>query len=240
MRDAQAPVEMVDLDMDDSDAPPVAEPQPFIVGVDLGQAQDYTAIAVVEEVRTGTLDERNRAHVERLLHLRYLERIPLGTRYPAVIRHVLGLLDSSPLSREVPLVVDKTGVGSAVVDMFTAAGVQPIAVTITGGNEVIREAHHAKVPKRELVSALVALYHGGRLKVAEGLPLVPKLVDELLNFRIKVNLKSGHDSYEAWRESVHDDLVLAVALACWHAENRPAPVEPLDPTVVGWMQKWHR
>jgi hypothetical protein len=41
-----------------------------------------------------------------------------------------------------------------------------------------------------------------------------------VNFKVKVNLATGHDSYEAWRESVHDDLVLAVALACWHGENR--------------------
>src|SRR5207248_9444448 len=152
MSTRQPPVEMVDLDLGAPVAPD-GETARFVVGVDLGQAQDYTAIAVVEEVRTGTLDERNRVHGERVLHLRYLERVPLGTRYPAVIRHVLGLLDSPPLSREMPLVVDKTGVGSAVVDIFTAAGVPPIAVTITGGNEVIREARNVRVPKRELVSA---------------------------------------------------------------------------------------
>jgi hypothetical protein len=189
-------------------------------------------------VRSATLDGRNRVEVEHALHLRYLERIALGTRYPAIVGHVLGLLDRSPLSRETPLVVDRTGVGSAVVDLFTAAGVRPYALTITGGDQVIREPYHIKVPRRELVGQLVALYHGGRLKVAGSLPLVPALVDELLNFRIKVNLKTGHDSYEAWRESVHDDLVLTVALACWHAENTPAPIQPLDPTVVGWLQNY--
>jgi hypothetical protein len=29
-----------------------------------------------------------------------------------------------------------------------------------------------------------------------------------------------HDSYNAWRESIHDDLVLAVALAAWYAERQ--------------------
>jgi hypothetical protein len=227
------PIEMVDLD-----GPPAPEPPHFVVGVDLGQSQDFTALAIVEEVRTATMDEGTRLQVERALHLRYLERVPLGTRYPDVIAHVLGLLDRPPLSREMPLVVDRTGVGSAVVDMFTAAGVRPYAVTITGGDAVVSEAYHVKLPKRELVGQLVALYHGGRLKVAESLPLVPTLVEELLNFRVKVNLKTAHDSYEAWRESVHDDLILAVALACWHAENTPEPIVPLDPSVVNWLQQW--
>ena len=58
---------------------------------------------------------------------------------------------------------------------------------------------------------------GERLKVAKGLPEAMTLINELLNFRVKINLKTAHDSYEAWREGVHDDLVLSVALACWTA-----------------------
>ena len=34
--------------------------------------------------------------------------------------------------------------------------------------------------------------------------------------RVKVSA-SGHESFAAWREGTHDDLVLAVALACWRA-----------------------
>jgi hypothetical protein len=56
--------------------------------------------------------------------------------------------------------------------------------------------------------------------VAEGLTLWPALKEELLNFRRKINLKTAHDSYEHWRESDHDDLVLATALACWWATQR--------------------
>jgi hypothetical protein len=36
---------------------------------------------------------------------------------------------------------------------------------------------------------------------------------------VKINIATGHDSYEAWREGDHDDLVLAVALACWTGER---------------------
>jgi hypothetical protein len=44
----------------------------------------------------------------------------------------------------------------------------------------------------------------------------------MLNFKRKINLKTAHDSYEHWRETDHDDLVLATALACWGAARRKA------------------
>jgi hypothetical protein len=59
----------------------------------------------------------------------------------------------------------------------------------------------------------------GQLKIAEALQLAPVLRRELLNFKVKINIATGHDSYEAWREGDHDDLVLAVALACWCGER---------------------
>jgi hypothetical protein len=43
---------------------------------------------------------------------------------------------------------------------------------------------------------------------------------ELQHFKVKINTQTGHDSYEAWRESDHDDLVLAIALSLWFAERR--------------------
>src|SRR4051794_36787501 len=52
------------------------------------------------------------------------------------------------------------------------------------------------------------------------------LQEELINFRVKVSL-AGRDSYGAsaeWREGNHDDLVLALALALWHGENRVTPI----------------
>ena len=44
------------------------------------------------------------------------------------------------------------------------------------------------------------------------IPAIPTLVQELLAFRVKIDPLTAHDSYGAWREGAHDDLVLAVAL----------------------------
>src|SRR5665213_190738 len=108
------------------------------MGVDLGQIADFTAICILE--RKDVTIPKPRPHIEHTYDLRYLERPPLGTKYPAIVEQVIGLLDKPPLSRQTtPLCVDRTGVGRAVTDMFTDAGLRPHAITITGGDAVNKE-----------------------------------------------------------------------------------------------------
>ncbi|MBT9174209.1 MAG: hypothetical protein DDT21_02620 [Syntrophomonadaceae bacterium] len=214
----------------------------FFIGLDLGQAQDYTAISVVEKLKVPTGEKRvawagiggglygpgrrSLREVDKTVthyHLRCLERPRLGTPYPAIVERVGKLMGNEPLKGKTHLVVDSTGVGAPVVDLLEQAGLHPVAVTITGGDSVSRDGDHYSVPKRDLVSTLQVLFQGGRLKIAEGLPEAGTLVQELLSFRVKIDLKSAHDAYEPWREGIHDDLVLAVALACWYGENQVVP-----------------
>ena len=188
----------------------------YYVGLDLGQAQDYTAIAVAEDV---TQEEE----AEKTLHIRHLERFR-HRLYPDVADYVERLLDSPQLKDRAELVIDATGVGPAVTDIFSRRGRSFAAVKIHGGDA----EHQApdgthRVPKRNLVSSLQVLLQSGRLKIASSLELAEVLKAELLNFRVKVNASTAHDSYEAWREGDHDDLVLAAALACWGA-SRPGPI----------------
>lgn len=185
----------------------------FTVGVDLGQASDYTAIAVIE--RTSAAD------VVRY-DCRHLERVRIGTPYPEVASRVREMMNADALSRRSSLVVDATGVGRPVVDMLRNHGLAPVPITITGGDTVSRDGAGFRVPKRDLVGVVQVLLQTGRLKFAADLGSVPKLVDELMAFKVKINAATAHDSYGSWREGSHDDLVLAVAVACWYAEKRQA------------------
>lgn len=65
--------------------------------------------------------------------------------------------------------------------------------------------------------AVQAPLEKGLLKVAAGLPLADRLERELKQFRVKISAK-GSDTFGALRESDHDDLVVALALALrgWH------------------------
>jgi hypothetical protein len=201
----------------------------FYVGLDLGQSADYTALAVVHSGKE--VDEEGQA--KTFLHLRHLERYPLRTPYTYVADGVATLMRSEVLNRDeydptrgriakakVELLVDKTGVGVAVTDLLKERGLKFTAVTIHGGERVTRSKGAYHVPKLDLVAALEVPFHTETLKVAEGLELWGALREELQNFRRRVNTKTAHALIEHWRETDHDDLVLAAALACWGATGR--------------------
>ena len=215
-----------------------------LVGVDLGQQRDYTAISITERVLMPTGEFNKEPYYSNFYggtrwrsveqgrpeyRVRHLERPPLGTRYTEIVERVVELVTQLGGGRPV-LAVDATGVGRPVIDMLrkrmreelkgTDTSVDNCTVTITGGDSVTKNPDGGlRVPKRDLISATLVLLQNGQLKIAEGLALRETLVKELLNFRVKINIATAHDSYEAWREGDHDDLVLSVALACWAGER---------------------
>ena len=69
------------------------------------------------------------------------------------------------------------------------------------------------------------------LRIAAGLEHGPDPVKEMAAMQVKITL-TGHEQYGGWREGTHDDLVFAVALACWNAQN----MYPNDP--AGGEQWW--
>jgi hypothetical protein len=182
-----------------------------MVGVDLGQAGDYTAITAFE------------FHKD-MAYMRGLERLPLGTPYtakdkPSVVSRAKELM-ALPQLQEAHLLVDRSGVGRAVYDLFIENGLKTIGITITGGNVVHPVAGGFNVPKRDLVFSLVALFQAGGLRIPGLSPECDTLVKELMNFKMKIKSDTAHDSYEAWREGDHDDLVLSASLPCWFMNYR--------------------
>jgi hypothetical protein len=141
--------------------------------------------------------------------------MPLGTPYPGIVAHVGRLLGKLPVGTE--LVIDITGVGKPVFEMFTYAGISPLGVLITAGTSDTRDGAICGVPKLTLVSRLQALLHEGRLKIQKQLPEAETLVRELQDFRVEFTT-AGHLTFNA-RSGKHDDLVLALALAVWRAHG---------------------
>jgi hypothetical protein len=209
----------------------------YYMGLDLGQAQDHTAIAVVtlddlyKEVVAFNAEVRRRRYPslkvleppEVTYETVYLERLRLGTRYPEVVERVRTLLDTPPLKDNAELSVDGTGVGRAVVDMLRGANLSFKSVVITSGEREVQEGDVYKVPKRDLCTYAQVLLQTRRLKIAPALPEAKTLTEELLDFRYEIT-RSGNDTYGVWREGDHDDLVLALCLAVWAAVKRSPPV----------------
>lgn len=242
----------------------------WLLGLDLGQSQDFTGLAAAKRtpVPRQTKDRPQKYHYD----LMGIERFDLNTPYDVMVDYVVARTNRPPFNdpaKKPRLVLDMTGVGRPVFDMFNRAmysgvpcpdcvgkGLDPglffakvcftcydpvvgrstgllklnahlIPVTITGG-QVAHAAPDEKgggfsVPKKDLVGALQVLLTSGRLRIepVPGTSLAkwaPILQREFENFRVKITAHAN-ETYEAWREREHDDLVLAVALACWCGEK---------------------
>jgi hypothetical protein len=189
----------------------------FFMGVDLGQACDPTAIAIVRRLQfecregSGWRDEKL-----PIFQVGHLERVALNTPYPVIVQHVDRLMKHPTCAGNLDLAIDQTGVGGPVADMFRQAGLDFVGVVITGGQEESSPSSNlAHVPKLKLISHLQALLHEGRLHIQKDLSEAPILVSELQNFRVRYS-DGGRLTFNA-REGRHDDLVLALAIAVWRA-----------------------
>jgi len=174
----------------------------YYLGLDLGQKHDFTAIAVVERPDLGIA----RMPQPLSLTVRHLERMALGTPYPRVVERVCAIMQNPKLG-DCRLVVDSTGLGAPIVDLLRAAGLSGrlTAVTITGGESARGNSEVWSVPRKDLLAGLEVLLDAGELQISRKLSHASTLVKELTSLR--------NNGYSAR----HDDLVLAVALACWRA-----------------------
>jgi hypothetical protein len=194
----------------------------YFVGVDLGQSRDFTAIAVVERQElSGEWDPAAyTCRKDTALRLRFLERVELGTTYPDVVDRVIQVTRSRDLAGRCHLVVDGTGVGRPVVDLLRQAkpGCPMMPAVITSGQRETRSDGYYGIPKRDLMVGLQVLLQRGELQIAAGLKYGAALAEEMAAMEVKVT-SAGREQFGAWREGTHDDLVFAVALACWGSKK---------------------
>jgi hypothetical protein len=192
------------------------EPPVFFSGLDLGQLADSSALCVME--RSEQTDDNGR--LVRYYTVRHLQRWPLRTRYVDIVADIVKLFSRPPLSSSV-LCVDRTGVGVAVFEQLARARPKArlVPITITGGATTsCGEDGCWSVPKRELAGVIGILLGSHRLKISPS-PLAKELAKELATFKVKVNINTGNESFEAWRSRDHDDCVLATALSAWYSER---------------------
>jgi len=177
----------------------------YVVGLDLGQRDDYTALAILEA-----------SSKDDILTLRRLERVR-GKPYPVIATMVRDTMAALPPDSQ--LLVDTTGVGRPICDQLTALGVAHHRISIHGGAAVnTLDDGTTSVPKRDLVAALVVRFEQNTLLIPRFMRHTGTLEREARAFQMKLSA-SGHDTYNA-RSGEHDDLLLAVAMPVWwHREH---------------------
>lgn len=188
----------------------------FLIGLDLGQAKDPSALAILEQTRPAPEAEAKYA-------VRDLRRWPLGTPYPEIVADVIQLVARPELAGKCELAIDGTGCGRPVVDQFRASaitcGVAPVLITAGHGHRFDEETRYWHVAKVELVSVMRVLVGMVRLRFIRKLPLTSTLERELETFTAKIT-QAGNETFAAdWRQQAHDDIVLATAIAAWIGEN---------------------
>lgn len=219
----------------------------FSIGLDLGQAQDFSALAVVEHVdvlpqgwsparyfprdpETGVrtpYPHPAAPPMTRELRVVHLQRWALGTPYHAVVADTCALARTHELNGS-RFFYDRSGVGRPVGDMLWEAfergqlgETMPEGRTITGGEKSSR----AGTAKKDLIAALEIPIQQGRFKIPAGLPLSDVLERELTSFKLKLAPKTGREKFDVDRRAGegHGDLVIAVALATVHPEYGVRP-----------------
>jgi hypothetical protein len=223
--------------------PPAAEPvflqrspSRFVIGCDLAQQYDYTALSVVES-KDGVLnyDSEIERHCGVAVHpeikvryqdVRHLERLR-GVSYVEIVDRLAELMARPPLcgdhrAKPGELIVDGTGVGKGVTDLIADRRIKFVGVIITSGT-VTPETNAGRgfyhVSKQNLVSQLDASLHSGRLRIARALQEGAHLGQELKDFRRAIS-QTGRATFSA-RSNQHDDLVLSVSLCCWWLSRPP-------------------
>ena len=188
----------------------------YFLGLDLGRKQDHSALVIVER----SLQAMNTRYIdaytkwESFLSVRYAKQWKLGTAYGEVAKEVGAIFKKvEALGRSV-LVFDQTGVGDAVFEMIR----EHLRGSSVEGVVITQEL------KRDMYAAVETNLEQGKLRIPEDCYSSRELKQELLSVEIR-RIGFGY-KFGAFEKDSHDDLVMALALACWRERISQRNNEP--------------
>lgn len=194
----------------------------FAFGLDIGKPGEFSGLALVERTIPETEDAESHYTVQ------FLKRFAPGTSYKAMATDLDGRrnrlfgdqVNPYPL-RDAPVGIDIGATGREVLDTFRIGDNPPqlIPASITEGlGDGCDSQGISRTARRNRITQLNVLFAAKRLTIPEILSHGKLLVKELANYRLKN--PTGTDTAQAdWRDGQADDLVHAVALAVWQADQ---------------------
>lgn len=183
----------------------------IIIALDPAQLRDWSAIAVVD---MHMVSEKRQFNYD-LVAMNRRQGLP----YDQIVEWTSGVLKRPEFMRGQPpeFVLDATGVGVAVNDMFRAKRIRTRAVTITSGNALNRQEATIHLGKARLIGTFLSAFDAGKVHANPNMPIWPALEQEMLSFRAEMS-EQGHAKFEA-PPGEHDDMLFALALAVWYGEE---------------------
>jgi len=160
----------------------------YTLGLDLGQQSDYTVLTVAEPVF--------KDNGELSIRVPYMYRFPLRMSYVHIVEYISEFIENRKLLDYV-LVVDHTGVGRPVIDLFRDHNINSVGLTITGGHKSRWvTGRDVTAPKLELISRLKILENSRRE--------LRKVLRNFISFHIDVKRLRSLD----FLASIENDVML--------------------------------
>ena len=148
------------------------------------------------------------------LALRHIESPALGTPYPDVAARAREVAQHPRMAGRCTFVMDANGPGAGAMSLFTNPKFPAplIAMKATGGQEARPTEGGYNVPKPMLLDRLEYVLRTKKLRIAVA-PWTEQLIRELTMVKRELQ-PSGYVTYST---PIHDDMVMATAMAVWWA-----------------------
>lgn len=198
-----------------------------LIGIDVGQAQDRTAIVVSDPALRGDKGEV-------CYPIRYVKALPLGISAPDIVSEIRSVCGNirypEGYTVKKHLWIEINGCGLPIYDMVREAvpDVDVHGVFMSYGEAKEKPNVWAKqitMAKAYMVSRLQILIDFDRID-APDTPEVRQMIQELKNYEIRIT-ESANAQFGAWKVGTHDDLVVALGLACLAERLKADPLGSL-------------
>jgi hypothetical protein len=193
-----------------SDEPEVTAYTSYVCGLDLGQRQDFSALAICEI--------RENKKYEKFWYVRGLKRFPLHQTYTKLAERVAKVdAQLRGANTNVTWAADLGGPGPGVLEILErkAPRMDLYKVLLTGGSAATWDGHEIRVSKNNLISTLIAAFDADHIFIPAKSRELQNIKNELQNFEVHLSQNTGNESYGGSPSEGHFDLLIALALAVY-------------------------
>ena len=193
----------------------------WIIATDIAKAYDKTTIGIFRKCNEYRDDGRCVSYL-LACDLKIEEQLP----YMELGKYMCRLDGNAMLHGNNDLIVDSTGVGEAVCDIFESMGLSPNRIIFTGGEHArVRTATKTfgnfaprrtlNVPKNEMIDTLKIALEQRRIRTAKGIAYEEDIVKQFSHFQ-QMQTRTGKLTYNNDSPEIHDDIVVMYAMAAWY------------------------